>query len=115
MDKNRQRKRKRSNTSVVGGHRLPNLLIWGGTLLMLTGGVIAYPTIQNYLAPPDSKSLEFSVTLAPHPTVVALQSTPQAAQPSACPDGQCEGEQNRVQEAAAQPGLLGALELLGDD
>jgi sortase A len=32
---------------------------------MLTGGIVAYPTLQAYLAPPDAQSLEFSVTLQP--------------------------------------------------
>jgi sortase A len=40
---------------------------------MLTGGIVAYPTLQDYLAPPDAQSLEFSVTVPPPPTTVALQ------------------------------------------
>lgn len=43
---------------------------------MLIGGILAYPTVQSYIAPPDAQSLEFRVTLAPSPPVVALQPTP---------------------------------------
>lgn len=32
---------------------------------MLVGGIVAYPTLQNYLMPPDAQSLEFAVTLTP--------------------------------------------------
>ncbi len=49
---------------VIGKQWLPKLLTWGGILLMLTGGILAYPTLQNYLAPPDAQSLEFSITPA---------------------------------------------------
>jgi LPXTG-site transpeptidase (sortase) family protein len=73
MATNRPRTRKKSDNDVIGGQWLPNLLTWGGVLLMITGGIVAYPTLQNYLAPPDAQSLEFSVTLAPPPTVAALQ------------------------------------------
>jgi sortase A len=38
---------------------------------MLTGGILAYPTLQGFLAPPDAQSLEFSVTLAPAPTATS--------------------------------------------
>lgn len=68
-------KEKPIDPTVVGGQWLPNLLIWGGVLLMLTGGVIAYPTVQSYLVPPDAESLEFRVTVAPSPTAIAVVST----------------------------------------
>lgn len=47
---------------IIGSQWLPKLLTWGGILLMLTGGILAYPTLQDYLAPPDAQSLEFSIT-----------------------------------------------------
>ena len=45
-----------SKREVIGGRWLPNLLIWGGVLLMLTGGVVAYPTLQSFLAPADARA-----------------------------------------------------------
>jgi sortase A len=44
---------------------------------MLVGGILAYPTIQSYMAPLDAQSLEFSITAAPPPTAVAVQPAPQ--------------------------------------
>jgi len=75
MTKERTRKRQKSKTDVIGGQWLPNLLTWGGVLLMLTGGVIAYPTLQSYLLPLDAQSLEFSVTLAPPASATAAQTS----------------------------------------
>jgi sortase A len=49
---------------------------------MLTGGVIAYPTVQSYLAPPDAEALEFSITVAPSPTATAVVSTSTATLPA---------------------------------
>jgi sortase A len=71
MATNPARTRKKSNDTVIGGQWLPNLLTWGGVLLMLTGGILAYPTLQGFLAPPDAQSLEFTVTLAPAPTATS--------------------------------------------
>jgi hypothetical protein len=65
---------------------------------MLTGGVIAYPTLQASLAPPDAASLEFSVTLVPpqnetafQPTVAVLLPT-LPAEPTLGSSSQAEGE-----------------------
>lgn len=73
MAEKRPRTRRKSKNDTIGGQWLPNLLTWGGVLLMITGGIVAYPTLQSYLAPADAQSLEFSVTVAPPPTMVALQ------------------------------------------
>ena len=68
MDNNRRRSTRKSSSDIIGGHWLPSVLIWGGVLLMLTGGVIAYPTINGYLTQPEAASLEFSVTFTPAST-----------------------------------------------
>jgi sortase A len=78
MGKSRSTKARKSNSNVVGGRWLANLLIWAGILLMLVGGILAYPTIQSYVSPPDAQSLVFNVTAAARPTVVAAQPTPSA-------------------------------------
>jgi LPXTG-site transpeptidase (sortase) family protein len=75
MANNRRRSTKKSSSDIIGGHWLPSFLIWGGVLLMLTGGVIAYPTINGYLTQPEAASLEFSVTLTPAQAVVAVEPT----------------------------------------
>ena len=75
-DNRRRKKSKGSRTDVVGGKWLPNLLTWGGVLLMLTGGIIAYPVLHDYLAPPDAESLGFSAALAPDATTLALSPPP---------------------------------------
>jgi len=75
-DNRRRKKSKGSRTDVVGGKWLPNLLTWGGVLLMLTGGIIAYPVLSDYLAPPDAENLGFSVTLAPDATTLAPSPPP---------------------------------------
>ena len=61
----------KSNDNTIGGQWLPRLLTWGGVILMLVGGIVAYPTLQNYLVPPDAQSLEFAITLTP-PRVVGI-------------------------------------------
>ena len=55
---------KRPELCAGGGKWLAGLLIWGGLLMMLTGGIGAYPAVQYYLAPADPEGLEFSVTPA---------------------------------------------------
>lgn len=125
----------KSNKDAIGGHWLPNLMIWGGVLLMLTGGVFAYPTLQGYLAAPDAQSLEFSVTQIPPPTVAAvaigptLQSepdqqdsvepTPQAtlpgtveATPQATPPDPSAVQDEAVTETAPPPVVLPETELM---
>lgn len=58
---------------------MPNVVTWVGVLLMITGGIAAYPTLQSYIAPSDTQELEFSVTAPPPPpTVVSLQSVTHA-------------------------------------
>lgn len=106
MVNKRRKKVRTSRSTTVGGRWLPNILIWGGALLMLTGGVIAYPTIQGYLVPPDAENLQFSVTLTPLPAALAGQPTPQPeqAQPTiACPEGDCGQQQDGQDEAIATP------------
>lgn len=117
---------RKSNTNTIGGQWLPHLLIWGGVLLMLIGGVMAYPVIQSYFMPPDVHSLEFRVTPVLSPAVVAEQLTPQPTlqvepvqQPSACPGGSCQGEEGNAQQAVATataplPVILPETELLTD-
>ncbi len=86
MASRRSQRQKQSNKDVIGGQWLPNLLTWGGVLLMITGGIIAYPTLQSYLAPPDAQSLEFSVTPAPLQTAVGLPPTATAPPPVILPE-----------------------------
>jgi sortase A len=83
MGKSRTRPQKRTNKDIIGGHWLPNLMIWLGLLLMLTGGVIAYPTLEASLAPQDAESLEFNVTLAPPVAAAPLTPTPALAETNA--------------------------------
>ncbi len=52
---------------------------------MLTGGIMAYPTLSAYLASPDTESLEFSVTLAPPPTPLATLPDQVALEPTPVP------------------------------
>jgi LPXTG-site transpeptidase (sortase) family protein len=86
MAKKKARRPVTSQREVIGGRWLPNLLIWGGVLLMLSGGVVAYPILQGFLAPADAASLEFSITLVPTLAVTAVPpqptAIPQATQPS---------------------------------
>lgn len=111
MGKSRSTHRKRADKDIVGGQWLPSLLIWGGVLLMLTGGIIAYPTLQASLIPPDADGLEFSITLTPPPTESAAQPTLAALLPtlqtepteSACPDGQCQESSVGAQVETATP------------
>jgi LPXTG-site transpeptidase (sortase) family protein len=117
---------KKSKSDSIGGQWLPHLLIWGGVLLMLIGGVMAYPVIQSYLMPPDVHSLEFRVTPVLSPAVVAVQPTPQptvevepAQQPTACPAGMCQGEEENAEQTfatatAPPPIILPETELLAD-
>jgi LPXTG-site transpeptidase (sortase) family protein len=101
MASRRPKTQKKSNKDLIGGEWLPNLLTWGGVLLMITGGIIAYPTLQNYLAPPDAQSLEFSVT-------PALLSTATAPPPVILPETELvtpesQGEAQAQLEAQATP------------
>jgi sortase A len=107
----KKRRKKSTQPNIIGGYWLPNLLIWGGTLLMLTGGVIAYPTIQGYLAPLSANSLEFNVTLVPTidvgMPVSLLEQTlqPELAQPTdECTGDQCtDGADSRVVDQSTPP------------
>ncbi len=74
MSAKRVKKHPQAKPQAVGGQWLPNLLTWGGVLLMLTGGIIAYPTLQATIAPPNAESLEFSVTLAPPAAAISVVS-----------------------------------------
>jgi sortase A len=94
--------RKKSKNDAIGGQWLPNLLTWGGVFLMITGGIVAYPTLQSYLAPPDAQSLEFSVTAAPPPTMVALQPPP-GPEPAQSSSSQ---SWDQAATAAASPPLI---------
>jgi LPXTG-site transpeptidase (sortase) family protein len=81
MGKRRSRKAGSSGKESIGGQWLASLLIWGGVLLMLTGGVIAYPTLQASLAPTDPESLEFVITLIPTLTPAPTLTAQPAAEP----------------------------------
>jgi LPXTG-site transpeptidase (sortase) family protein len=102
MNKNRRRNAKKSSADIIGGYWLPNALIWGGVLLMLTGGVIAYPTINGYLTQPEAASLEFSVTLTPLQAVAVVE-----------PTGIPALTLNPI-ETAPPPAILPETELLGE-
>lgn len=109
---------------MVGGRWLPNLLTWGGILLMLVGGILAYPTIQFYLAAPDAQMLEFSVTLAPAtvtpesqlaataaPSTSSTSSTSSAASaaPTSPPALLPETELEPTQEPTSDPRIIPVL------
>jgi sortase A len=49
--------------------------------MMLTGGIGVYPTLQDYLAPTDPDSLEFSVTATAPVGVAAVEATVQPQAP----------------------------------
>jgi len=126
MGRQHRQRAKKSNTNTIGGQWLPQLLIWGGVLLMLIGGVMAYPVIQSYLMPPDVYSLEFRVTPVLSPAELAIQLTSQPTlpvepiqQPSTCPGGSCQGgeenaQQNFATAVAPPPVILPETELLTD-
>jgi len=60
---------------------LLRLLLWASLLLMIAGGVIAYPTLQSYLMPATAQDLEFAITLMPTPEIKILPTATFAAPP----------------------------------
>jgi sortase A len=60
---------------------LLRLILWGSLLLMIAGGVIAYPTLQGYLTPTNAQDIEFVVTLVPTPEIKVLPTATFAAPP----------------------------------
>jgi len=81
-------------------------------LLMLAGGVVAYPILQSFLAPADAASLEFSITLVP-----TLAATAVPPQPTAIPQStqsntpSLESLPTGISETAPPPLLLPETEL----
>lgn len=60
---------------------LLRLILWGSLLLMIAGGVIAYPTLQSYLIPASAQDIEFVITLMPTPEIKILPTATFAAPP----------------------------------
>jgi sortase A len=56
-------------------------MVWGSVFMMLVGGIVAYPTLRTYIAPPDALSLEFEITLTP----AAVVPSPPATTPTPPP------------------------------